>query len=259
MTTAETNDKTTTTTTTRGLLILTIYGPFAYWEDETSIQLMGPPCPYHYGVISTIGEIDVTGKKSEFSLKGRRNNDPAGSVVDHQYVLDLGVAGSSKQNPMRAETRILNHAQSKVRKPATTECSFCLTVPKPELYALVNPGPSIIKIVKPGPPQNSPVLAAGLRFVYQNVNPTAINLSLNETETGYIPLTPLFAETGVADIEVHLAGPNRDDPDHEEAWDCFCQLTELLGVRDHYEPRDHVKTIMGVFHGDCYSPVIWVA
>ncbi len=241
---------------TTGFLIFTVYGPFAFWEDSTSIRLMAPRCPHILGVISTIGGTGSRTSHSKFSFAGRRCNDPASKSVENQYVLDLNLPGSIVPDPMAGESRILKHKKSEVRPPKKTDWYFWLTIPKPKYYALVNPAPSIV--------EKNPVLAAGLRFIYEGVDPTGITLFKTDnhkspSDTGFTTLVPLFPETGIADMQLHLCGRNRDDDKREEAWDCFFHLTECLGLSGRYhpaDPGDAVAEAPGLADG--FSPIIWI-
>jgi hypothetical protein len=211
-------------------LVLTVNGPFAYVDNfplRGYMTLMAPMCPQHLGGISSIEA------QNQYIFKDvNYRNHPAhmGHCKAHLYELKL--------HPGNVNSTIFHGNFLPCPNPTNgfepKEWRFWLKLPKPNIVVAVNPVDAVI--ITPGVQLNSQSpYAVGIRLIYTDWDFACIPL-LYCDQPAQDPAgnTVSFALSKYGDdhgyLEIEYSGPLRDDPDHEDAVNCFETLMNTLGL-----------------------------
>jgi hypothetical protein len=212
-------------------LVMTINGPFAYVEDKhpgRCITIMAPMCPQHLAAISCI-DADGQYVLQEFNCRNHPGN--FGNCKAHKYELRF--------NPGKVEspTWIGNFLPCpKPSKPLNLkEWRFALKLPKPTNLVEINPVKA--QIIGPkGQNKSKGSFAVGARFIYKNWDGGPLQLFYSNKpvfDSNNKPVCFKFKKylkqvDGHGLLEIEYSNPLRDDPDHEDAVDCFENLMTAL-------------------------------
>jgi hypothetical protein len=234
-------------------LVITVNGPFAYVDDHMKngyVTLMAPMCPQHVAGISSI----ESGNQYVFpkTMVNCRNH-PAnlGGCKAHLYELRLkvGHVGSPKW--------IGNYlpCQPSQRTFDPKAWRFWLKLPKPNILVAVNPVDAVIitsgtETIPPGP------YAVGVRFIYKHWDGKKISLLYCGKEAESFKLCDYGDRHAYLDFE--YSSPLRDDPDHEDAVNCFENLMAGLGIPwSIYIPNQRPGPEASKLN-DCKSAIAWI-
>lgn len=236
-------------------LIITINGPFAYVDDyplRGFITLMAPMCSQHAAGIAGI-EVGNQYVFLKNKLNCRNHKSDFSDCSAHSYELLV--------NPGNVSSTISNGPFLNVPRPQSgfdpKQWRFWLTLPKPNIIVAVNPVEAVI--TTPGVQFTAlPRYAVGARLIY--------------TDWVFAPIPLLHCNEQVATftccnygddhayLGIEYSGPVRDDPDHEDAVDCFENLMNALGLP--WTVFIPAQTIHGIPESsklnDCTAPVGWV-
>jgi hypothetical protein len=225
-------------------LAITVHGPFAYVDNyqKDDVLLMAPMCPQHNGAMFSIG--------ADTPLPGNRGKSTPPAA--HIYRPAIGFSGPKRKATEQlpawyGEGQCLRGPQIKDLK--AEDWRFWIVLPRPDSCARLNPVP-----VSVNGGSDLVTLAVGVRFLYTSWdgNPVVLpGVGMDPTFT-----FPEVELTQYGDLQVELSGPVRDDPDHEDAMDCFSYLSGTLGYE--WSVEFPVASIHAAHGNDCHAPVIWV-
>jgi hypothetical protein len=211
-------------------LVITVNGPFAFVDDNPAsgyITLMAPMCAQH---VAGIASIEKDNQIILTNVNCRNHDARLGGCHPHRYEL-RPVLGQLNSTPWNSQ-QVLRVSPAKPFDPR--EWRFWLTLPRPYSFVEVNPVQAYI--IQPG--INSSVLqsyAIGVRLVYNDWDGCNIPLfheSVPVPDQNGNPFALRFtkSQNDFAFVEIEYASPLRDDPDHEDAVDCFENLMSALGL-----------------------------
>jgi hypothetical protein len=211
-------------------LVITVNGPFAYvnnYPQRGFMTLMAPMCAQHVAGIASI-EAD-----NQYVFKDKVNcrNHPAklGNCEAHLYELKLN---SGNVTCMKQCGNFLP-CPTPENGFEPKEWRFWLKLPKPNIIVAVNPIDAVI--ITPGVQFTAqPPYAVGVRLIYTDWDFAPIPL-LYRDQPAPGPNGPvIFALCDYGDdhayLDIEYSSPLRDDPDHEDAVDCFENLMSTLGL-----------------------------
>lgn len=239
-------------------LVITVLGPFAYVPNAPMhgfITLMAPLCPLHSGGISGVG------KDCEFLFTGNRCNRGTDFKARKPFVYALGIHAGDTDPKWKKEGNVLKVAK------ATSDYDpkhwrFWVVLPLPDLFVTVNPVKMSIEapVSIPDPPY-----AVGVRFIYKQWDRKDMVISLNGSVTNGDKILPVFhfgdyGEDDHWDLEIEYSGLLRNDPDHDDAVNCFETLMASLGHNDWSVgfPIPQDKQTEVVHQNDCLAAIAWV-
>jgi hypothetical protein len=209
-------------------LVITINGPFAYVENypkEGLITLMAPMCPQHVaGIASIEAGNQVIFNKTQVNCR----NHPAnlGHCDAHLYELRIKhgkVTSSSKKGG------IFLPCPKPPKDFDPKAWRFWLTLPNPNELVAVNPVKANIIAPKAANVPNGPY-AVGARLIYKKWNgkPPSLWYENSSQQPQCLKTFTFSTYDDHAYLEIEYSSPLRDDPDHEDAVDCFENLMDAL-------------------------------
>jgi hypothetical protein len=238
-------------------LVLTIQGPFAYVPNYPVmglLTLMAPMCNQHKGGISGIGI------NNEFLFRGNGCNQGPSFEKPGAYEYLLGINSPVVGNPTwKSEGNLVAVSRTGLKLDSTV-WRFYVIVPLPDVIATVNPVNAKIKSTET---QKDPPYAVGMRFIYKQWDGNDIVISLNgkpaignDGQPAVLHYNDL-GEDKHWDLEIEYAGPVRDDPDHEDAVNCFQTLMTALGHPD-WSIGFPIRQPEVTHRNDCKAAIAWV-
>jgi hypothetical protein len=209
-------------------LEISFYGPFFYdLRAETCknkhVLIYAPKCPGH--------------KAGIFSAT---NEAPLRSRVKSGYGLTYAVSGKVFKKPDEDQPPQYKTKNLKVVDPGSTwtpyykTVGFVLQLPVPQYIYAMNPSPALEIVKQPTPTGlNLAQYATGMRFYYEADLSKQIYAYVKGYEKGSV-FKSKFEETypnrRSANVFVRYAGTTPEDPDHDDAVQCFGLITELCGL-----------------------------
>ena len=244
-------------------LVLTINGPFAYvgnYSQTGDLTLMAPLCAQHLAGISSIEE------DSQVILQNyncRNHTSDLGDCKRHLYELRFQSGEVTPPTP----PDIFLRCPWPPNGFDARRWRFWLTLPMPDAVVPVNP--VYAQIIRPGQNQNQApaTFAVGARLLYKQWNGQPVTLwYCNEPvmDPNNRPVSFDFSDYLKIDdhacVEIEYSNPLRDDPEHEDAVDCFENLMSALGLPwSIYIPkRRPIGQLESSKLNDCKSAVAWV-
>lgn len=198
-------------------LIVAFSGPFCYWSQAEGFKLMAPPIgknfkyPHQAWIATSTNETIL--------------DSPQLSPAPEYELLIHGPARS----PQTSGTPAFNYQQEKSQGKAPL---FTLTAPNPDVIIGVRPTKVDITSTAASQPETK-ILAAGLTFLYKNVDVSQILLvtKSQSSRTPLPPFQPCFTNDealSVAILTIHLSQVDqRPDPGHGQAHAVWEQMKAM--------------------------------
>jgi len=228
-----------------GVLSITFRGPFLVVIPQPkggvsggTVDVYAPRCVQHLG--------SVFYGDGSLPLHGRHRAGDA-----QQYVLS-GPAANSGKISFQWNTRLSeaspilspeSHAPGTAYTLNAADAYFRITVPRPKIFYATNLVRDTEVVLEGTPRQSFPYWFTSFRLYYDwdLTTPVQLNPPVNAGSTAYFVTPPVgkppagspagwlpLADAG--DIEVHFQGPELNDPDHQDASDCFNAIAQLAGL-----------------------------
>lgn len=242
-------------------LVITINGPFAYVENlkKGFITLMAPMCPQHMaGIASIEAKNQFVFDKAKMNCRNHQAN--LGGCWAHLYELRFKHSKVTKT----AQTGGVFLPCPKPPKGFDPKAwRFWLTLPIPNKLVAVNPVNANIIAPKLANIPNGPY-AVGTRLIYNKWNGKPIALWYRKSTQNPQRLWPFkFSKyDNHAYLGIEYSSPLRDDPDHEDAVDCFENLMTALELQwTVFIPPQPTKVGQQTESSklnDCIAPIGWV-
>lgn len=228
-----------------GTLSVTFRGPFLIVIPPSqgggvsaTVDIYAPRCTDHLGsVFYGDGSLPLHGRSragdgQQYVLSGPAAN--AGKI-SYQWNMSLTTASPILSPEM--------HAPGTPYTPSAANAYFRITVPRPKIFYALNLVRDTEVVVQGAARQNFPYWYTAFRLYYDwdlktpvQLKPPANAGSMAHFITppiggpaagspgGWLPL----ADSG--DIEVQFQGPELNDPDHQDASECFSAIAQLAGL-----------------------------
>jgi hypothetical protein len=136
---------------------------------------------------------------------------------------------------------------------------FWIRLPKPDKFVKINPVDA--DVTGPSTPPVKP-LAVGIRLIYEHWDGSAMPILLNGQpvlKPNNDPVVFKFNDLGGNDrwdLDLEYTGPVRDDPEHEDAINCFASLMRGLEKDWSISFPGHARDV--THRNDCKAAIAWV-
>jgi hypothetical protein len=198
-------------------LIVTFSGPFCYWAQPEGYKVMAPPI----------------GKNFKYPHQSWIATSTNETILDAPQLspapeYQLSIPGPAR-SPQTSGTETFNYQQEKSRGQAPL---FTLIAPYPDVIIGVRPTKVDITSSAASQPQTK-ILAAGLTFLYKNVDVHQIQLvtKTQSSKTPQPPFQPCFTNDdalSVAILTIHLSQVDQHpDPGHGQAHAVWGQMKAM--------------------------------
>jgi len=222
------------------------------------LTLMAPLCSQHLAGMSTIDP------DSQFILKKfncRNHSSDLGGCEEHLYELKFY---TGQVTPWIPKDKFLSCPWPPHGFDARL-WRFWLTLPIPDAVVPINP--VYAQIIRPGPPQPPANFSVGARLIYRQWDGFPLTLwycGKPVLDPNGNPIAFQFGDYLKIDdhgyLEIEYSNPLRDDPDHEDAVDCFENLMKALELPwSIYIPPVKGQGVLDASKlNDCKSAVAWL-
>ncbi len=238
-------------------LEISFFGPFFYdLRAETCknkhVNIYAPKCPGHKaGIFSADNEAPLRGRVRSgygltYMLKGEvfKNQD---EIREPKFTNDLAIVKLGQDGT-----------------PSYKTAGFSIQLPVPRYVYAMNPSPKL-EVVKQALPTgtNQIPYATGLKFYYEANLSKSIYAGVKGYDTNTVfksQFPPTYPGRKSASVFVRYAGTTPEDPDHDDAVQCFGLIAELCGVEWwlSYENWSDSSFSSSFIRGgdDCRAPVM---
>ena len=237
-----------------GTLEISFYGPFFFdmrreVRDKCYVAVYAPKCPGH--------KAGIFSAKAEAPLRGRRRS---GDALIYNLSGDVFLK-PDLTDPPTFDTHLGYLNISGKGNPSCKAAHFCLHLPVPKYVYPINGSPPV-EVVQQAVPTGAYLnqYATGLRFYYDADLDGTLLASCSGKSIGFNSPFDNILNLPVADVYVRYSGTTPEDPDHEDAIQCFDLIANLCGLDWWLCYEDWNKT--GLPHefvrggDDCRAPIM---
>jgi hypothetical protein len=232
-------------------LQISFFGPLLYRLQATQVQIYAPQCTDHIaGMFGANNEAPLIaqhrhGDKRCYRVGGRVFAPPNPLPLPWMY---------DPQNTILDAT--------KYGKPSLDTAGFCLTVPQPQIICPLNPTKVQLIDDSGSIPLSWTPRATGLRFYYAADLTQNLTLSVDGSTAGswQFAFDAKALKLDFDDVYVRFASTSEEDPEHNDAMECFDSVAALGGVNwwvSYDDPTKQLGSSLFVRGGnDCRAPIL---